>query len=474
MQNWQPSPQEAAQEILSRRAARKNLLPFIEYTKPDYTPAPHHRLICEALEAIERGETDRLAIFCPPRHGKSEIASRRFPAWYIGRNPTRQIICASYSAELATDFGRDVRNIVGSKEFGALFPVSLSADSQAADRWHTSDGGMYVAAGIGGSLTGRGAHAALIDDPVKDQQDADSETIRERTWNWYVSVLRTRLMPQGAIVLIQTRWNDDDLAGRILNSKEAARWHVIELPALKDGQALWPESYPVEELESIRALDERKFSALYQQQPQPDEGTYFKREWFPFVKPDEAAGHAYSTGDFAVTEGDGDYTEIATHKYGGGFLTLAVEGWRGQTSSDVWIDRMCDQFGRHKPLCFFGETGPIRRAIEPYLTRRMRERGAFCRLEWLTRGHDKPTMARGLQAMAASGRVRIADTEYGHALLEQLLRFPVGKYDDGVDMAALMGLAIDQAHPAVVAAAKPAPVRDGYTQRREEDSWRVA
>jgi hypothetical protein len=315
---------------------------------------------------------------------------------------------------------------------------------------------------------------ALIDDPVKDQQDADSETIRNRAWDWYVSVLRTRLMPKGSIVLIQTRWHEDDLAGRVLNSKEASRWHVIELAALKDGTALWPEAYPVAELESIRALDARKFSALYQQRPQPEEGTYFKREWFQFVDPDKVSGHAYITADFAVSEGRGDFTEIATHKYGDGVLTLACEGWRGQTSADVWIDRLIDQVLRHKPLCFFGESGPIRRSVEPFLTKRMQERRGFCRMEWLTRGHDKPTMARSLQAMAASGKVRIADTEYGHQLMAQMLQFPAGTRDDAVDMAALMGLAIDQSHSAIVGQTKPPPLRDGYSRVREDDSWRVA
>lgn len=411
----------------------------------------------------------------PPRHGKSEIASRRFPAWYIGRNPTKQIICASYSAELATDFGREVRNIVASAEFGSLFDVQLSPDSQSADRWHTTQGGVYVAAGIGGSLTGRGAHIALIDDPVKDQLDADSERKRATTWDWYASVLRTRLMPRGAIVLIQTRWNEDDLAGRILNGPEGKRFNVLSLPAIDaSGKALWPEAYPLEELEQIRAIDSRKFSALFQQNPTPDEGTFFKREWFEFVDPKKVRGHRYTTGDYAVTDGGGDFTEIATHTYNGDTLTLAIEGWRGQTTADVWIEHQIDQIGRHKPLCFFGESGPIRRSIEPFLIRRMRERKTFSRCEWLVRGSDKATSARSLQAMAAQGKVKIADTEYGHGLLTQLLQFPSGKYDDGVDMAALMGMAIDQAHPALITKSEETPKRDGWDDESEVGSWKVA
>ena len=445
---------------------------FIDYTKHDYKTAPHHRTICDALEAVERGDCDRLAIFVAPRHGKSEIASRRFPAWYIGRNPTKQLVCASYAAELATDFGREVRNIVAGEEFAALFPeVTLSQDSQAADRWHTSQGGVYVATGIGGTLTGRGAHVALIDDPVKDQRDADSETIRERTWDWYVSVLRTRLMPKGAIVLIQTRWHEDDLAGRILNSKEAARWQVISLPAIVDGIALWPEAYPMEELISIRDLDARKFNALYMQNPTPDEGTFFKREWFEFYDPVTLSeGHAYTTGDFAVTEGGGDFTELATHRYLDGVLYLACDAWYGQTAADEWIERLIDQFARRKPLCFFGESGPIRRSVEPFLTRRMRERRTFCRLEWLPRPHDKPTMARSLQAMASSRQVRLPDTEYGQRLLSQFLNFPAGKFDDAVDMAALMGMALADAHPALIQPKTPKVKRDLWDDDLDENA----
>lgn len=469
--------QDAARELLNRLDARDKLVCFTKYTKPDYAVAPHHNVICESLEAIERGDLDRLAIFTAPRHGKSELASRRFPAWYLGRNPSHQIICASYSAELATDFGRDVRNIVADQSYRAVFEgVELAADSQAANRWHTSKGGVYVAAGIGGSLTGKGAHVALIDDPVKDQQEADSEISRKRVWDWYASVLRTRLMPKGRIILIQTRWHEDDLAGRILNGPDAARWKVITLPAIKaDGTALWPDAYPITELESIRSLDTRKFSALYMQNPTPDEGTFFKRDWFEMLSPSKVQGHKYTTADYAVTEGSGDWTEIGTHAYYDDTVILGVDGWRGQTAANEWIERQIDQFARHKPLCFFGESGPIRRAVEPFLLRRMTERKVYCRMEWLVRGHDKATMARPLQAMAANRKVKIADTEYGNHLLTQLLQFPAGKLDDAVDMAALIGMAIADAHPAMKATVTAKQPVDGYSSSRvSDDGWKVA
>ena len=231
MINSQLSPQEAAQELLNRRLAKDSLLKFTEYTNPDYQAAGHHQQIAEALEKVERGEIDRLMIFMPPRHGKSELASRRFPSWYLGKNPSKQIIAASYNSDLASDFGREVRDIVKSPEYHNIFDVSLAEDSRAVNRWHTNHKGVYIAAGVGTAITGRGAHVALIDDPFKDRQEADSETTREGVWKWYTSTLRTRLMPGGAIVLIQTRWHEDDLAGRLLKQQKD-RWTIIELPAI--------------------------------------------------------------------------------------------------------------------------------------------------------------------------------------------------------------------------------------------------
>jgi hypothetical protein len=273
-------------------------------------------------------------------------------------------------------------------------------------------------------------------------------------WEWYRGTLYNRIRPGKPIILIQHRTAEDDLAGRLIEQQNHGgdKWEIVELKADVNDPP-WPERYDRAALERIRAnTDPRQWSALYMQNPTPDEGIVF-----------------------AVTEGGGDFTEIVTHAYLDNMLTLGVAGWRGQTSADVWIERLVDQFETHKPLCFFGESGPIRRSIEPFLTRRMRERTrGYCRLEWLVRSHDKATMARPLQAMAAMGRVQIADTEYGHHLLAQLLNFPAGRFDDAVDMAALLPMAIDSAHPAMTKPqAAVVAVRD-YDDEREDDSWKVA
>lgn len=449
MTNSPLSPQAAAQELLRRRQARQSLIGFTCYTKPDFRVGPHHEEIAAALESVERGECDRLMIFAPPRHTKSELASRRFPAWYLGRHPDRQMICATYSGDFALDFGRDVRGIVAGEEYKALFPdVGLAEDSRAANRWHTTAGGVSVYVGVGGPITGRGAHVALIDDPFKNREEADSETRRETVWNWYTSTLRTRLMPGGAIVLILTRWHEDDLAGRLL-ATQPEQWKVVSLPAIaeegtKRERALWPAWYPLEELKRIKAdVGPRDWSALYQQKPQPDEGTYFKREWFKFWKTKPQALAIYGTSDYAVTDKGGDYT---VHRVWGvdpqGDI-YRLDGWRGQTASDEWIEAKIDLIAMHKPLAWFGEAGVIQKAVEPMLIRRMRERQVYCRLEWVSSIHDKPTRARGFQARCAMGKVWFEP----EADVAEFLTFPAGKNDDDVDNGSLIGRVLDEAFP---------------------------
>jgi len=432
---------------IRQERARRGLLSFTEFTNPAYQRASHHEMIASALERAERGEIDRLMIFMPPRHGKSELASKRFPAWCLGRKPNSQVIAASYNSDLASDFGRNVRNIVGSPEFEGVFPgVTLAADSQAANRMNTNHGGAYVAAGVGTAITGRGADIALIDDPFKDREEADSERRRELVWDWYRSTLYTRLMPNAAIVLIQTRWHEDDLAGRLL-AHEGDQWTVLDLPAINTaGEALWPEWYDVDALARIKAsIGPREWSALYQQQPQPDEGTFFQRGWFnkwttlPPLR-------IYGSSDYAVTDGGGDWTVHRVWGVDASDNLYRIAGWRGQTPADQWIDAKLDLIEKHKPHAWFGEAGVIQKAVEPMLIRRMRERKVRCRMEWVSSIHDKATRARGFQARASMGNVYF---EPG-ADLSEFLVFPAGKHDDEVDVASLMGRVLDQVHPAIV------------------------
>lgn len=416
-------------------------------------------------------------VFMPPRHGKSEKASKRFPSWYLGRNPKRQIIAASYNSDLATDFGREVRNIVASPEFGEVFKdVRLRQDSRAADRMNTAHGGAYFAVGVGTATTGRGAHLGLIDDPFKDREEADSETQREKVWNWYRSTFFTRLMPGGAIVLIQTRWHEDDLSGRLLEHEgrieDGGQWTVLDLPAIKDGKALWPEWYDLPALERIKStIGPREWSALYMQRPQPDEGGFFQRTWFNTWTEKPAALRIYGTSDYAVTDGGGDYTVHRVWGIDDKFNIYRLDGWRGQTAADEWIDRKIDLIAKWKPSAWFGEGGVIQKAVAPMLTRRMRERKVYCRMEWISSIHDKPTRARGFQARASMGAVFF---EPG-ADLTEFLQFPAGKHDDEVDVAGLIGRALDTAHPALVVKSDPSRnPPDLWGRPKETTSWKTA
>lgn len=478
MTSLQLSPQDAAAELLARRRARHGLIAFTEYTYPGYRAAAHHHRIADALERVERGECKRLMICMPPRHGKSELASRRFPAYFVGRNPDKQIIAASYNSDLAGDFGRDVRNIVADPSFGALFQVQLAVDSKAANRWHTSGGGMYVAAGVGTAITGRGAHILLIDDPFKDREEADSEIRRRRVWDWYTSTAYTRLMPGGAIIVINTRWHEDDLSGRLLAQQEKGgdQWEVLSLPAIDArGSALWSDDYPLSRLLEIKAvLPERDWNALYQQNPTPDDGTYFRRDWFKTWERLPRALNLYGTSDYAVTADGGDYTVHriwGVDEHGG---IYRLDGWRGQTASDEWIERKIDLMQKHRPLAWFGESGVIQKAIEPMLRRRMRERNCYVRLEWLPSISDKPTRARGFQGRLSMGSVWF---EPG-AELDEFLKFPGGAHDDDVDNASMIGRALDEAHPAVVPVQRQDEPRDRWDDAFNEsddddESWKV-
>src|SRR5579863_3617589 len=268
--------------------ARRRLGEFISLLEPSYVRAQHTVAICDHLEAVERGEIDRLMIFMPPRHGKTMHVSQALPAWTLGRNPHAQVVLASYGAELAEGNSRKARSYMRSDRWP--FECRVSEESRAQNRWQTDAGGILIATGCEGGLTGYGADRLIIDDPIRDRADAESESMRDRLWSWYSDVARTRLMPSGRIVLCQTRWHDDDLAGRILDSEDGKRWTVLSLPAIAEeddalgrgvGEALWPQRFPVDALPSVAngEISASSFASLYQQNPIPVGGATFKLEW---------------------------------------------------------------------------------------------------------------------------------------------------------------------------------------------------
>ncbi len=442
-------------EARERLAAQTSLTRFIDFRGAGYTPAAHHRLLIDKLEAVERGEIERLMVCMPPGSAKSTYTSVEFPAWFLGRNPALSVIAASHTQELAERFGRRVRNIVASQEFTAVFGFGVADDSASAGRWDTERGGEYFAAGVGGSITGRRADLAIIDDPVKSREDADSERSRQKAWDWYTNDLLTRLKPGARQIVVMTRWHEDDLGGRILE-RERERWHLIELPmeampndplGRKVGERLWADWF-TDDMVEVAKRDVRAWNALYQQQPAAEDGDYFKREWFAEYDEAPALLHVYGASDFAVTEGGGDYTEHGVFGLDPMGNLYILNWWRGQAAADAWIDRKCDLIVEHKPLCWFAEAGPIRRAIEPFLLRRMNERGAHARIEWMASIADKPTRARSIQALASMGKVFFPKHAPWKAdVLGQMLRFPAGKHDDAVDVMSLIGRGLEHVRP---------------------------
>lgn len=239
-------------EVVRREAARRRLHRFTEYTFPGhYRKNFHHLRICEALEAVARYDLTRLLIVAPPRHGKSELVSRRFPAWYLGNNPHRQIIAASYGQSLANRMSRDVKRIRESETYEELYPDAQYGGMDTINEWTLAQGGAYKGVGAGVGIAGFGANVVLIDDPIKNREEAESETVRENIWEWFVDDIMTRLEAPNAVVVMATRWHEDDLIGRILDSPTADQWTILHLPRIQteepsnaDGRApgapLWP------------------------------------------------------------------------------------------------------------------------------------------------------------------------------------------------------------------------------------------
>lgn len=463
-------------------------------------PAAHHRLLISKLEDIEAGRIKRLMIFMPPGSAKSSYASVVFPTWYMGRKRRRNIIVGTYGDILARKIGRRARSILRQPVYQEIFGTGLSADSTAANEWSLTNENEFMGGGILSGITGNRAAGILIDDPVKGRQDADSEAVQKRTKEEYEDSLKTRLIPGGWICLIQTRWNMNDLAGSILPEDYDGRsgpvlcrdgevWEVLCIPACANraddplgrqiGAYLWPEWFTDEHWAGFKS-NPRTWSALFQQRPQPDEGTYFQRSWFKRFSVGERPAHLhiYGSSDYAVTEDGGDYT---VHRVWGvdpdGGLWL-LDGWRGQATADVWVERQIDLIASHKPLAWFGEGGTIARAIEPMLRRRLTERRVGCRLEWLPSISDKPTRARGFQARAAMGKVHLPTGTDGDMVLDEYLHFPAGKHDDEVDTGSLIGRALDDTHPAIARRSTPdmnPPDLQRWRGNREADSdWRTA
>lgn len=456
---YSPAQVKAAIELQRRRAIRGSLTEWCtEALAPvGLAPALHHRLLIRELEAVARGEINRLMVLMPPGSAKSTYASDLFPAWFLAQRPNLRIIGASNTADLAGSFSRRVRGRI--REHSSLLGYGLGREAE--ELWSTTNGGEYRAAGVGGVITGLRADLGLIDDPVKGRQEADSEVVQQRVWDWYWGDFYTRLKPGAAQVLIMTRWSEGDLGGR-LEEAEGDKWRIIRLPAIaeagdmlgrKPGEFLWGDDdygFGAKLRDDFISLSNagraRDWSALYQQRPSPESGDYFKREWIrPVAKmPPRDHLRVYMGSDYAVTADGGDYT---VHVVMGldldGRLWL-LDLWRGQASSDVWVEAFCDLVKQWQPIGAAEETGQIRAGIGPFLDRRMRERKAYvARKQFPTRG-DKSVRAQSIRGrMALEGLHIPADAEWRADLEAEMMAFPAGKHDDQVDALGLVGQLLD-------------------------------
>jgi predicted phage terminase large subunit-like protein len=472
------------------------------------TLAAHHALLCEKLQGIEDGSIPNLMVLMPPGSAKSTYSDVVFVPWFMARKPRRNVILASYASDIAKKQGRRARQLIQSKSFFNLMGESLKDDQKAADEWALSNGSEYMAGGLLSGLTGNRAALGILDDPIRGREAAESETIRNKTWDAYVDDFCSRLIPGAPQVMILTRWHEDDPAGRILpdgwdgesgwfDGRDGRKWYVICLPAIADriddplgrkvGETLWPEWFSHAHWEPFKR-NPRTWSSLYQQKPTAQDGTFFKREWFRrYRKGSEPKQlHKYISSDHAPAGQErSDFTCVRVWGVDSTGDLYMLDGFRHQETLDVTADKVVGNkkegisglIQRHKPFCWFPEDDNNWKSAAGFITRMMREQGVFCRIEPISpHGNDKQVKAQPFQAMAASGRVWIPEGPEGDDVIEQYIKFPSGRNDDEVDAGAIIGRALDEAHPAIAVRKEPPKKRDIYAIDDEdaEESWKTA
>ena len=470
------------QELAQRELCRRRLLPFIQRFRPKYNAGWVHADICRRLERfmrqVERGEEPRLLLMCPPRSGKSEIGSRHFAPWVLGQHPDWEIIAASHTSSLSMSFSRYIRDLMRNPAYGAVFPDAvLDPSSQSTENWNLTRGGGYLAAGVGTGITGRGAHVLLLDDLVKDIEAADSITIRDNTWEWYLSTAYTRLAPGGGVIGIMTWWSGDDWAGRIqeaMNAGDGDKFEIVRYPAINEygdeyvleddsiveiqpgrlvptgarmtrqqGTAIHPARYTTEAMLRIKRNliaggQKRVWDALYQQNPVPDEGNFFNKEMFRYYgsPPARSDLYVYQAWDFAISEGkESDYTVgvcVGQDHYDNLYI-LDVRRFRSGDGGYI-IDEILDFAATWNADVLGFEDGQIWKAIEFQFQKRCEERRQYPSYELLKPLTDKMVRANPLKGRMQLGKVFFdKHAPYFTDLHKEFLHFPAGKHDDQVD-----------------------------------------
>ena len=451
--------------MLARRLARRNLIEFCQATMPDYQPGWHHRLIAGAVEQMIHGDLRRLIVSMPPRHGKSELISRRLPAYLLGLNPAETIIASSYGADLASRMNRDIQRIMTTPAYARLFPGTRLNDTNSravAGSWlRNSDvfevvgsGGTYRSTGVGGGITGMGARWLIVDDPLKNREEADSATMRENVWDWFTSTLYTRQTPDARILVIMTRWHADDLAGRLIQLAQdrqgADQWQVIQLPAIagdpvespdqrEPGQALWPEMFPLEDLSRMReSIGEYQWQALYQQQPRTGGGVEWPESYFDrsLLFEEWPEGIAMKTMALDPSKGassrHGDYSAIVLlARTSDG--TLWVEADLARRSTEDIVGAVLELQEKFMAEAVAIETNQFQELLAGQIQTASRAGGVLMPIVPIVNTVSKVVRIRRLGPYLAARGVRFRNTPGTRLLLDQLKDFPVANHDDGPD-----------------------------------------
>jgi predicted phage terminase large subunit-like protein len=466
--------QLAALERAARaEQARNDLLAFTQFTMPDpeamnditrsrYVAKQFHKEVAKVLERVESGEITQLIFCVPPRHGKTEMATKRFAAWYSGKHPDHDIAVASYSDTMAEDMGADTRAILNSAQYKQVFPkYSLRRGGSAKSNIQSSVGGRLVFVGRGGALTGRGANLLLVDDIFKDHEEARSQTIRDQAWNWFTKVAMTRRMGKKLVVITMTRWHSDDIIGRLTDpenqhysAEEAASWKIIRLPALAEeddplgrpvGEPLWPENYGTEYLRQQQRIDPLGFAALFQQRPTVADGILFRRENIRYYDTLPENLRYYASSDHAVgTKERNDpscFLKVGIDEDSNIYLTETA--WKRMAADEQVEVMLTMATGKTAPLQWWAERGHISKSIGPFLHKRAQETGRYINVVEVTPAVDKEQRAQSIAARVAMGKVFFPRVStWTEKAVNELLAFPNGNHDDFVDALAYIGLGL--------------------------------
>jgi len=434
---------EAEARLILREKAQNNFMPFVHHVYENFIEGRHHLEIAEKLEKVATGEITRLIVNMPPRHSKSELASYLMPAWFLGRNPKLKIIQATHNTELAVRFGRKVRDLIDSEQYGHIFPdTDLKADSKAAGRWETSAGGEYFAAGVGAAVTGRGADLFIIDDP-HSEQDAMSEGRLEEAYEWYTSGPRQRLQPGGKIIVVMTRWGLRDLTGRLIKAQGSDllsdQWKVVEFPAILPSEnPLWPEFWKKDDLLKVKAsLPVQKWGAQWQQQPTAEEGAIVKKEWWKIWKKEDIPEVDYiiQSYDTAFSKKESaDFSAITTwgvfrSEETGADNIILMDACRGRWNFPELKEKALEENEYWQPDMMIVEA----KASGLPLTDELRRAGIPIMNYTPSKGRDKVTRMHTVAPLFEAGMVWAPEKHFADEVIDECMAFPNGEHDDYVD-----------------------------------------